>query len=67
MQDQVSFAAQCPTCKGEVSQGSRDPDEIRRLLREDRLSFYCDLCDHEWEPSHQESANVESLLPGPIT
>jgi hypothetical protein len=35
-----------------------DRDEIRKLLREDKLRFYRDLCDHEWEPSHQELANV---------
>jgi hypothetical protein len=62
MQDPVSFAARCPSCKNEVSQGSRDPDEIRQLLREDRLNFYCGSCDHEWEPSNQELANVERLL-----
>jgi hypothetical protein len=49
-------------CKNEISQGPRDPDEVRRLLREDSLSFYCELCDLEWEPSHQELTNVESLL-----
>jgi hypothetical protein len=31
---------------------------LRRILREDKLHF-CDLCDHEWEPSQQELANVE--------
>lgn len=62
MSDQISFSAQCPNCKNEISQGPRDPDEMRRLLREDSLSFYCELCDLEWEPSHQELTNVESLL-----
>jgi len=63
MEDHISFTARCPTCKEEASQGPRDPDAIRRLLRENGLSFYCDSCDHEWEPSHQELANVELLLP----
>ena len=58
----VNFSAQCPTCKNEVNQGHLEPDEIRRLLRQDSLSFYCGLCDHEWDPSHQELANVELLL-----
>jgi hypothetical protein len=62
MQDAISFSALCPTCKNEVKQGPRDPGEIRRLLREDCLTFYCELCDLEWEPSHQESANVEYIL-----
>ena len=66
MQDPISFAAQCPTCKEEAGQGPRDPDDIRRLLRENCLSFYCDSCDLEWEPSHQELANVERLLAGPV-
>lgn len=66
MQDAISFSAQCPTCKNEVSQGPRDADETRRLLREDSLSFYCEFCDLEWAPSHQELASVESLLPGRI-
>ena len=66
MQDAISFAAQCPNCKNEVSQGPRDPVEIRRLLREDCLSFYCELCDLEWEPSHRELANVEQLLFEPV-
>ena len=62
MPDTVSFSAQCPTCQNDVSQGPRDRDEVRRLVREDQLRFYCDLCDHEWEPSHQELANVEYIL-----
>ena len=62
MQDPITFSAQCPTCKNEISQGPRDPDEMRRLIREDSLSFYCELCDLEWEPSHQELTNVECLL-----
>ncbi len=66
MQNSVCFAAQCPTCKNEVSQGPRNPDEIRRLVKEDCLSFYCELCDLEWEPSYQELANVEQLLTEPI-
>lgn len=66
MQYSVRFAAQCPNCKNEVSQGPRDPAEIRRLLREDCLSFYCELCDREWEPSLQELANVELLLAEPV-
>ncbi len=66
MQYLISFAAQCPHCKNEVSQGPRDPGEIRRLLQEDCLSFYCELCDREWEPSFQELANVELLLAEPI-
>ena len=66
MRDPVSFAAQCPTCKNEVSQGPRDPDEIRRLLKEDCVSFYCELCDLEWEPSLRELANVEQLLCEPV-
>ena len=66
MQDSVTFTAQCPSCKSEVSQGPRNPDDIKRLLREDCLSFYCELCDLEWEPSHRELANVEQLLVMPI-
>ena len=62
MPNAVSFSAQCPTCHNEVSQDPHDPDEVRRLLREDQLHFYCDLCDHEWEPSHQELANVEYII-----
>jgi len=62
MDGYVKFSAQCPACKNEADQGRREPDEIRRLLRQDSLSFYCGLCDHEWEPSHQELANVELLL-----
>ena len=65
MQYTISFAAQCPSCKNEVSQGPYDPDEIRRLVRDGRLSFYCELCDLEWEPSLRELANVESLLAEP--
>ena len=66
MQDAISFSALCPTCKNEVKQGPRDPGEIRRLLSEDCLSFYCELCDLEWEPSHQELANVEYILACPV-
>jgi hypothetical protein len=62
--DHVS--AQCPTCKNEVDQGPLEPDEIRRLLRQDSLSFYCGLCDHAWTPSSQELANVECLLLNPL-
>jgi len=65
MQDSVSFAAQCPVCKNEISQGPRDPVDIKRLLREDCLSFYCELCDLEWEPSVRELANIEQLLTNP--
>jgi len=60
--DPVSFAARCPTCMNEVRQGPRDENEIRRLLSEDCLYFYCDFCDCEWRPSYQELANVERLL-----
>jgi len=67
MQYSVCFSAQCPTCKNEVSQGPRNPDEIRRLIKEDRLSFYCELCDLEWEPSYQELANVEQFLTESVT
>jgi hypothetical protein len=66
MQDAISFSALCPTCKNEVKQGPRDPGEIRRLLSEDCLSFYCELSDLEWEPSHQELANVEQILACPV-
>ena len=59
----VNFSARCPTCKNEVDQGHREPGVITRLLREDCLSFYCELCDLEWEPSLRELANVEQLLP----
>jgi hypothetical protein len=62
MQDRVSFFARCPTCKNEVSQGPRDPDEIKRLLKENCLSFYCELCDLEWDPSQWELARVEVSL-----
>jgi hypothetical protein len=62
MRGPFTFSAQCPTCKNEISQGPRDPDEVRRLLKEDSLSFYCELCDLEWSPSQQELTNVESLL-----
>jgi len=62
MRHLINFTAQCPNCKNEVTQGPRDPDEIERLIREDCLSFYCELCDLEWEPSFQELANVELLL-----
>lgn len=65
MQDAISFAAQCPSCKNEVSQGPRDPDDIKRLLKEDCLTFYCELCDLEWEPTLKELANLECLLPEP--
>jgi hypothetical protein len=65
MHDPISFSAQCPTCKEEVGQGPRDPDEIRKLLRENCLCFYCELCDLEWVPSSHELANVERLLPNP--
>jgi len=58
----VTFSAQCPTCQNDVSQEPRDRDEVRRLLREDQLYFYCGLCDHEWTPSNQELANVEYML-----
>ena len=34
MQDPITFAAQCPNCKNEVTQGPRDPVEIRKLLNE---------------------------------
>jgi hypothetical protein len=66
MNDQITFSAQCPTCKNEVDQGPLEPDEIRRLLRQDSLSFYCGLCDHAWTPSSQELANVECLLLNPL-
>ncbi len=66
MPNAVSFSAQCPTCHNEVSQDPQDRDEVKRLLREDQLHFYCELCDLEWEPSYQELANVEQLLAGPI-
>jgi hypothetical protein len=40
---------------------------MRQLLREDSLSFYCELCDLEWTPSDQELANVDLLLnPAPV-
>ena len=63
MDDLVSFSAQCPACKNEVRQRPRQPDEIRRLLQEDCLSFYCEFCGLDWEPSPQELAGVEALLP----
>jgi len=66
MQYLLSLAAECPSCKNEVSQGARDPDAIRPLLIEDGPSFYCELCDRECEPSLQELANVETLLAEPI-
>ncbi len=63
MDDSISFAARCPGCKNEVRQVLRAPDEIRRLLKENSLGFYCEVCDLEWEPSHKELAGVECLLP----
>lgn len=65
MQHPFSFAAQYPNCHHEVTQVPRDLDEIRRLVREDRLSFSYDFCDVKWEPSLRELANVECLLPEP--
>ena len=62
MPNAVSFSALCPTCHNEVSQDPHDRDEVKRLLREDQLHFYCNLCDHEWEPSDQELANVEYIV-----
>jgi hypothetical protein len=32
------------------------------LLRENHLSFHCDLCAIEWVPSSRELANVELLV-----
>lgn len=62
MQGPLSFSAQCPTCKNEISQGPRDPDEMGRLLKEDSLSFYCELCDLEWGPNQQELTNLDSKV-----
>ena len=62
MQEPVNIVAQCPTCKTEVSQGLRDPDEIRRGLTERYLYFYCERCDRQWEPSFRDLANVERSL-----
>ena len=56
------FSAQCPCCREEVSQGPRSAEQIRELLRENLLSFFCDTCGREWRPSHQELVNVERLL-----
>ncbi len=45
-----------------TSSSPSDSYELRRLAREDSLSLYCKLCDLEWEPSHQELANVETVV-----
>jgi hypothetical protein len=62
MQDPVSFSARCPICKSDVSQGPRELDEIVRLLSENCLYFYCDVCDYEWKPSYQTFAAVKPIL-----
>ena len=62
MPDPLSFSVQCPKCRNEVSQLPGDQAEVSRLLMEDNLRFYCDLCDYEWEPSLEELANVEYIL-----
>jgi hypothetical protein len=62
MHEAVNFCAQCPFCKNEAAQGPRDRNEIRGLLTENSLRFYCGLCEIEWVPSSQELANVERLL-----
>ncbi len=64
MSDPVSFSVRCPKCRNDVTQVSGDRGEVSRLLMEDNLHFYCDLCDYEWEPSFEELANVEYILAG---
>jgi hypothetical protein len=62
MGDHNKFSARCPTCRKEVGQRVRHHDAVRRMFREGSLSLYCDSCDHNWEPSDEELANIELLL-----
>ena len=65
MQDAIIFAAQRPTCRNELSQSPRDPDEISGHYKGRLPELLCELCDFEWESSHRELANVECLLAEP--
>jgi hypothetical protein len=62
MQDPVSFAPNVPPARGRrgkapVIQMTLDGYSERTVSRS-----ICDSCDLEWEPSHQELANVVLLL-----
>ena len=58
----LRFAALCPTCHGEVDQGTFEADALREFLAEKTLQFYCGHCATEWWPSEQELKSVEQLL-----
>lgn len=60
--EQVHFTALCPKCKLEAAQGPHSKETLRELHRENMLQFYCDFCDHQWEPTIGEKENVRRLV-----
>ena len=59
--EQVCFTAVCPKCESEAAQGPHGKETLRELHRHNMLRFYCDSCDHHWEPTIGEKENVMRL------
>jgi phage terminase large subunit GpA-like protein len=59
--EQVRFTAVCPKCESEAAQGPHGKETLRELHRHNMLRFYCDSCDHQWEPTIGEKENVMRL------
>jgi len=60
--EQVRFTAMCPKCRSESAQGPHSKETLRELDRANMLQFYCDSCDHQWEPTIGEKENVMRLV-----
>ena len=59
---QVGFTALCPKCKSEAAQGPHSKEMLRELHCQNMLKFYCESCDHRWEPTIGEKENVMRLI-----
>jgi hypothetical protein len=59
---QIRFTALCPKCKSEAIQGPHSKQTLRERHCQNILEFYCDSCDHQWEPTIGEKANVMRLI-----
>ena len=60
--DQPRFTALCPKCRSEAAQGPHSKQRLRELHGQDMLQFYCESCDHQWEPTVREKENVRKLI-----
>ena len=59
------FVAKCPGCQYDHPQDGFSVASLQRLLtRGHPVEGYCVICDHFWQISDEERANVAADLPG---